>query len=143
MRNYRQTQSGGSLFEALVSVLVLGLGILGITAVQTTALRSARYSFEISQAAHQAQAILDVMRSRLPDVQAGHYHTGGLVCQAHTNNYIGRWIEDVQNALGKTACGEIACRSGGAWCQVRIRWEDTPSQAGKSVPNELTAGAQL
>jgi len=143
MRNYRQIQSGGSLIEVLVSVLVLGLGILGITAVQTTALHSARYSFELSQAAHQAQAILDVMRSRRSDVQAGHYHTGGFVCHTHTGNYIGHWIEDVQNALGKTACGEIACRSGGAWCQVKIRWGDAPSQTDKSIPHELTAGAQL
>jgi len=43
MCNHQQrgyVQAGSSLFEVLVSLLILGLGILGMVAVQTAALRN-------------------------------------------------------------------------------------------------------
>jgi len=137
------SQIGSSLFEVLVSVLILGLGILGVSAVQTMALRSAVHSFELSQAAAQGQAILDAMRSHRVAALAGYYHTGGFTCDAQAGSDIGRWIGDVQKALGETACAEIACQAGAAWCKVTIRWGAAPSQTGESTPHELTTGARL
>jgi len=136
-------QSGSSLFEVLVSVLILGLGILGVAAVQTSALRNAAYSLESSHAATQGQAIVETMRSHRSAVLAGHYHTGGFVCDAHTGKEIGRWMGDVQNVLGETACAEIACQAGAAWCKVTIRWGGAPSQTGDTIPHELSTGARL
>jgi len=139
----RSDQSGSSLFEVLVSVLILGLGLLGVVAVQTSALRNAGYSLEFSAAAGQAQAILEIMRNRRSSVLAGQYHTGGLVCDAQTGNEIGRWIGDLQNALGETACGEIVCQAGAAWCKITIRWGGAPSQTGETTAHELTTGTRL
>jgi len=139
----RRDQSGSSLFEVLVSVLILGLGILGVAAVQTSALRNAGHSLELAHAATQVQAMLETMRSRRSAALAGLYHTGGFVCDAQTGNDIGRWIGDLQQALGETACGEIVCQAGAIWCKVTIRWGAVPGDTGETIPHELSTGARL
>jgi len=116
---------------------------LGVVAVQTSALRNAGYSLQFSDAARQAQAMLETMRSRRSAALAGHYHTGGLICDASAGAEIGRWMGDLQNALGETACAEIICQAGAAWCKVTIRWGSAPSQTGEATPHELTTGTRL
>ena len=56
------SQRGAGLLEVLIAVLVMGIGLLGIAALQATALRNAQSSMERSQAVVQAYAILDSMR---------------------------------------------------------------------------------
>jgi len=136
-------QTGSSLFEVLISVLILGVGLLGVSLVQTSALRNAGYSLELGHAAYQGQAMFEIMRSRRPAALAGYYHTGGFVCDAQTGGEVGRWIDAVQTALGETACGEIACQAGAAWCKVTIRWGSVPSQTGETIAHELSTGARL
>jgi len=142
MRSDHQ-QAGSSLFEVLVSVLMLGLGMVGVAAVHTRALQHSLYAFESSQAAYQGQAMVEIMRSRRAAALAGHYHTGGLVCAAQASDEIGRWLEDVQQALGETACAEIACPSAAQWCKVTIRWGAASTQTGTPRAHELTIGARL
>jgi len=139
----QRNQNGSSVFEVLVSVLILGLGMLGMVAVQTSVLRNAGYSLELSLATSQAQAIIETMHSRRSAALAGHYHTAGFVCDAQVGSDVGHWIGDLQNALGETACGEIACQAGAAWCKVTIRWGGAPSQTGETNPHELTTGTRL
>jgi len=83
------------------------------------------------------------MRSRRPDALAGSYHTGGLVCAAQAGSDIGRWIGDLQGALGETTCGEISCPSGTTWCKVTIRWGAISGDTGETTAHELTTGARL
>jgi len=134
-----QHQSGSSLFEVLVSVLVLGAGLLGAASVQTVALRNAGRALEFSQAADHGQALFEIMRSHRQQALAGQYHTGRWVCDAQAGGEIGRWMEGVHTALGESACAEITCQSGVAWCTLAIRWGDT----GDSSAHKLTAGARL
>jgi len=129
MRTRLSSQSGSSLFEVLISVLVLGLGMLGLAATQTAALRHTRHALEYSAAAQQAQSLLEIMRSHRGAAHAGHYHSGGWACDAHTGSEIGRWLHDLQAALGDTACAEIVCQTGAVWCSVRLRWGDAARQA--------------
>ena len=57
-------QRGVGLIEVMVAVLILGVGLLGIAAMQTTALRNSQSSLERSQAVMQTYAILDAMRAK-------------------------------------------------------------------------------
>jgi len=137
---HRQTsQRGGSLFEVLVSVLILGLGILGVAAVQTAALRNARHALELSQAQYQGQAMVETMRSHRLEALAGAYHSGGFVCDAQAGAEIGRWVGHLKNILGETACAEIACPAGVIWCKLSIRWG---AEAGDEA-HELSTGVRL
>jgi len=143
MHSGAQYQSGDSLFEVLVSVLILGLGVSGVVSVQTSAVRNAAYSLERSDAETQAQGILEIMRSRRSAALAGHYHTGGFVCDAQMGTEVGRWVGHLQTALGETACGKIACQAAASWCKVTIRWGNATSRMEGAIPHELTTGARL
>lgn len=59
----RKSMAGISLIEVLISVLVLGVGMLGIAAMQATALRNSQSSLERSQAVIQVYTIFDAMRA--------------------------------------------------------------------------------
>lgn len=54
---------GVSLIEVLVSVVIIGIGLLGIAAMQSVALRGGQSSLESSMAVMQTNAILEAMRA--------------------------------------------------------------------------------
>lgn len=106
---------GISLIEVLVAVVVLGIGLLGVAAMQSVALRGGQSSLETSQAIMQTNAILDAMRSNRAN--AVNYNTGGMVCAQGAagtlaQNDLRNWIGDLKlnitnNAADATTCGQI------------------------------------
>ena len=56
---------GMSMIEVLVSVLVLGVGLLGIAAMQSLALRGGQGSLESSQAVMGSNSIIESMRANI------------------------------------------------------------------------------
>ena len=125
-------QRGASLLEVLISVLILGIGMLGIAALQATALRNSQSSLEQSQAVIQTYAILDAMRVNRE--QAVAYNTplecdipgaGGGLAAADVR----RWIEELKDALGDTACGGIACVDD-TDCTITVQWDDSRASEG-------------
>ena len=54
---------GIGLIEVMVSVMVLAVGLLGIAAMQSTALRGGQGSLESTQAAMATNSILEAMRA--------------------------------------------------------------------------------
>lgn len=127
------SQRGTSLIEVMISVLILGIGLLGIAAMQATALRNSGSSLGRSQAVIQSYAVLDAMRGNRVQALAGSYNMTALECAqpdgavagSLATNDINRWITDLKNALGPDACGRIECAAGAAECQVSIRWDDS------------------
>jgi len=138
-------QRGGSLVEVLVAVLILALGLLGVAAVQTAALRNAGGSLESAQAAIHGQSILESMRGNRSGVLAGAYTTGGFACTppagtSRASADIRRWLESLQQAIGASACGQIACSA--AACRVAVRWQARWANA-DGPPQELAIRARL
>ena len=142
---WRGGQQGYSLIEVLISVLILGIGLLGIAALQTTALRNGQSSMERSQAVIQTYAVLDAMRANRDAALAGSYNTGGWECSAPTdaglaNNDRAAWIAALKDAMGDddTTCGSIACNNG--LCTVGVRWDD--SRASEAGDGAIAHGQQ-
>lgn len=59
----RRSQVGLSLIEVLVSLVVIGIGLLGIAALQTTAVQSNYLAYQYSMAARLAENLAEAMRS--------------------------------------------------------------------------------
>lgn len=72
MSNARRS-SGFSLIEVLVSVLVLGVGVLGMAALQLNALKYNQTAAVRSQATFLAYDITDRMRANRSKARAGNY----------------------------------------------------------------------
>lgn len=70
-----QAQRGFSLIEVLVTVFILSIGLLGVAALQTNALRFGQDGYLRSVATLQANDIADRMRANQAGVSAGSYNS--------------------------------------------------------------------
>ena len=66
-------QNGSTLIEVLVSMVVLAIGILGISAMQTSSLKSNQSSYLRTLAVFHGQDLSERMRSNQAGVAAGNY----------------------------------------------------------------------
>lgn len=132
---------GVGLVEVLVSVLVLSIGLLGIAAMQATALRNSQSSLERSQGIVHVYTILDAMRANPNGVAAGAYNmamtctppsAGGSVAASDRSE----WITNLQNNLGPAACGLVNCAAG--VCTITVQWDDSRGTSGSTTQSFTT-----
>ena len=64
---------GFTLIEIMITVLILGIGLLGLAGLQTKGLQYDHVAFMRSQAAIQADDIVDRMRANIIEAQASTY----------------------------------------------------------------------
>jgi len=138
------SQHGVGLLEVLIAVLVLSIGLLGIAALQASALRNNQSALERTQAVAHSYAILDALRAYPVAARAGTYNlpktclvpaTGNLIAKEHQ-----RWIQALKNDLGNDAatCGTIACVTG--LCVITVEWDDSRGTGGSSTQATTTTG---
>ncbi len=126
----RRHAQGMGMIEVLVSVLVLAVGLLGVAAMQSLALRGGQSSLETSQAIMQANSIIEAMRAN----PTANYNIGKTCSAAAITGTDVRsqdliaWITTMKTTIGSgasdtTTCGEIlGCPAN---CQVRVYWDDS------------------
>ncbi|HEY5851673.1 MAG TPA: type IV pilus modification protein PilV [Lysobacter sp.] len=136
----RGQQRGMSLLEVLIAVLVLAIGLLGVAALQATALRNSQSSLERNQAVIASYTILDAMRANLVSARAGNYalaRTCTVPTAAGTPADVLRdadqqdWIRDMQAVMGGSACGLIEF-SGGVYT-ITVEWDDSRGSGGSNA----------
>lgn len=129
---------GASLIEVLVAVLILSLGLLGMAALQSRAVKGNISSGQRAQVVMLSNYILDVMRVDRESARGGTYNTGAnFICDplafngatlAETSRR--DWLTAVKRNIGRaddnTTCVSIACDADFA-CTVQIRWDDSLS----------------
>lgn len=135
-------QSGASLLEVLVSVLILAIGLLGIAALQSITLRNTQSSSERTAAIIQSYAMLDMMRANRDAARAGSYNQG-LLCAAPEDpaasrvaGDLDRWIAQLKESMGESACGSIDC--GAQSCSVEVQWDDSRASDGDAAQKITT-----
>ncbi|WP_455201813.1 type IV pilus modification protein PilV [Kaarinaea lacus] len=70
-----QTQSGFTMLEVLVAIVVLAFGLLGLAGLQADGLRNNTSAYMRSQATLMAYDMLDRMRANMQGVENGDYDT--------------------------------------------------------------------
>lgn len=147
LHNTPRRMRGVSLVEVLVSVVVIGIGLLGIAAMQSVALRGSQGSLETSQAVIQTTAILEAIRANR--ARAADYNTAGMVCNVPAaagtlaQRDLGNWLTSLKATIGtpddETTCGQISgCPAN---CEVTVRWDD--SRAGGSATRTLVTRTRI
>lgn len=128
----RRQALGMSLIEVMVAVLVLAVGLLGIAAMQSMALRGGQGSLESSQAVMATNSILESVRANR--AQAAAYNMGK-TCNVPTGGSTladadkRAWLTALKDQLGATdkTCGQISgCRADNLTnCKIEVFWDDT------------------
>lgn len=101
-------ETGFSLIEVLVALLVLSIGLLGLAALQTTSLKYNTESYTRTQATLLAYDIIDRMRSNLAGVSAGNYDVSASTAASKVSAY---------NSCKGSAAG-CGCNLTGANCST-------------------------
>lgn len=144
---------GVSLVEALVAVLVLSIGMLGIAGLHARALKYGQSSYERSVAVIQAQSIADSMRANATAAKAGAYNVDKKcdTAAAPTSSAdvdLTDWIRQLQTSLSGAAnniCGAISCNNEGV-CTIGVQWDDArgaPQASGSAQIERLNIVTQL
>lgn len=146
-------QRGAGLVEVLVAVLVLAIGLLGIAAMQATALRNNQSSLERTQATIQTYSILDAMRANAEAARAGAYNIARTCALPMATGTLAqrdllRWFQDMRGSLGATTgtCGTIT--QAGDVFTVTVEWDDgratnTGVTAADSGRNRVTTRVRI
>lgn len=138
MQSSPHRESGATLIEVLIAVLILAVGLLGVAAIQAVALRNSQASSERTQAVIQSYSILDAMRSNLSAARAGAYNipktctvpAGGSRVQSDLNF----WVQSLHDTIGESACGSVSCGTGDI-CSVTVYWNEARATAGLAGMN--------
>lgn len=126
---------GFTLVEVLVSVLVLGIGLLGLAGLQNVGIAAGYSAMQRSQASWLAGEMADLLRANPDAARAGAYDTNfaevtdgcpraGGSTRAQLD--LGQWLASVCETLGGTGSGSVqVVRSGDLHSAViAVRWSD-------------------
>ena len=139
-----RASAGFSLLEVLIALVILSVGLLGIAALMSTALKSNSSAYMRTQATALAYNIIDRMRANLPAVGLGSYDTpmpaapsaatsspptctGSPCTSAALANYdIAQWEYDLKTQLPQ-GMGAIATNAAGGidTVTVTVLWNDS------------------
>ena len=142
-------QRGTTLIEALIAVVVLSVGLLGLAGLQANGLKFNQGSMQRSQATLLAYSILDHMRADSAAAKAGTYDLA--LDGTPTGDTLTGWRSEITHFLGSTAKGSV-CRvaapnatecsnaNGDQFFRITLQWnESTITDKGG---NELAGGTQ-
>ena len=116
---------GFSLIEVLVALAILSVGLLGLAALQATALRANQGANFRSQATNAAYDILDMIRANRLNANAYNTNFTSTVPSGTTTAAVDvrRWKTNLRNTIGASAQGRVAIVGG--IVTVDIRWTDS------------------
>jgi type IV pilus assembly protein PilV len=146
---------GVGLIEVLVAVAILAFGLLGIAAMQATAIRNSQSSYERSQAVTLSYSMLDRMRANPNVVHAtpSGYNTT-LMCKsddvpddggAQAKNDLDAWLAELHDRMGSSACGRIEITFDATTAtyeaKITVQWDDSRGTNGNSAQTLTTSTA--
>lgn len=136
----RRYQVGFSLVEVLVAMLIVSIGLLGIVALQSLALRNTGSSMERSQAVIQTYSYLDVLRASRDRAVISELDMD-MTCDPEnlpsTQVEQRMWLSELNKTMGPGSCGEVDCLGGGQ-CSITIQWNDSRAEGGSETQQIVT-----
>ena len=120
-----KTQTGFSLIEVLVSIVILSVALLGTAGLMGASMRNTNTAYMRSQATVLADDYLDRMRTNTTDALAGNYDVDfGPSCSA--GGGLAGWdcTEWTGNVTATLPDGDAEVRMNGRVVTVTINWGD-------------------
>lgn len=123
--NPKKRNSGFSLIEVLIALVIISVGLIGLAALQARGLQYNQGAYLRSQANVLAYDMIDRMRINRASAQAGAYNLS-LAASAPSGSTLA--AQDLANWLGLLAGslpagdGEVSCDV--TLCSVRVTWQE-------------------
>lgn len=132
-------QRGISLIEVLITVLVLAVGLLGLSALQISSLKNNQSAMERSLAVVQSYTIVEALRADTESAKQGRFNitmeetpgSGTFPASALTS-----WREQLKKNLGDSAKGTVNCTN--TACTITVQWDDSRGTQGSDAEQIVT-----
>lgn len=125
------SQSGFTLIEVMVTLMVLSVGLLGLAALQASSLKFNQSAYLRSQATILAYDILDRMRANRVSANAGNYSTSSA-------NAASEYTQDCNGSGANCTSSEIAAHDLREW---KDAIESTLPGATAGITQNLASGS--
>lgn len=132
----RLSQSGFTMIEVLVAIVVLSFGLLGLAGLQADGLRNNTSAYARSQASLMAYDMLDRMRANLQGVRNGNYDnllattptdptciSTGCSISAMAQNDAWEWSQKLAEVL-PSGQGKVNGNGEGSIFTITVMWDD-------------------
>lgn len=127
-------QSGTSLIEALVAMVVLSLGLLGLAGLQLNAMKTAQGAHLRAQAAEHAYDIIDRMRADRDNARSGKYKLAMTASAPNGDTLAAKelssWLALVSSTLPEGDAAIVMPDT--QTVTITIQWNDSRSGGGKT-----------
>jgi type IV pilus assembly protein PilV len=133
----RRNSRGFSLLEALISIVLLSVGALGVAGLQAVSLKNSKSAEERGRVAQLAQAMVDEARLRSPTTVSESPNIVGasfvnVSCATTTTTPLQAWRRrldcEIPGALGSVDYDRSQKR-----LIVRVRWDDSRGLGGSAT----------
>lgn len=124
---------GFSLMEVLIALLILAVGLLGIAALQSVALKTNHSAYQRTQATFLAYDMIDRMRANRTAAMAGNYNLAMTATPSGSGTLAEQdlvdWIDNYVAQLLPVGDGSIACvdNDGNGTlevCTITVQWDE-------------------
>jgi len=133
-------ETGATLIEVLVAMVVLAIGLLGLAGLQATSIQSNHSAYYRSQATLLASDLADRMRANRTEALTNAYvidfptsSTSNSVTGTSAEKDIAEWLNQLAQTLPE-GTGKI--EKDGTLVTISIRWNDTRGQIKASGDND-------
>lgn len=126
-------QRGVSLLEVMVSVLVLGIGLLGVAALQTSSMRNTNSALEKTMAVILTDTLAELLRANPDAARLGDFAFADCV----GSDVLGTagWVQDVKQATRDDVCPVVSWD--GNRYTVSIIWGDERLNVENSIVTQV------
>ncbi|MBO8086611.1 MAG: type IV pilus modification protein PilV [Marichromatium sp.] len=130
--NLKRSSSGATLIEVLVAVVILSIGLLGISGLQMRALMNNQSAINRNAAIVHAYSISEAMRAIPARAAAGDFDIGLTEDKPTGTSFpevaLANWRDQIYSTLGEDATGSVSCT--GKSCTIIVQWDDSRGTSG-------------
>ena len=139
---FSKYQRGISLIEVLITVLVLAVGLLGLSALQLASLRNNQSAMQRSLAIVHSYSIIEAIRAEPElDFNIGLTETPGSE-DSFSQKMHSLWRAQLKANLGDTATGSVNCVDKldklDKQCTIIVQWDDSRTAQGSETEQLIT-----
>lgn len=135
MRSQLSKQKGVTLLEVLVSVLVLGIGMLGVAGLQTSSMRNTNSSYERTMSVILTDSLTELMRSNPAVARAGGYSISDCIGNSALRTDL--WVQSVKAVTTADTCPTVAWNAGNSRYTISIIWTDSRLEQGSQIITQV------
>tara|TARA_R110001583_G_scaffold26571_7_gene95839 strand:- start:6200 stop:6730 length:531 start_codon:yes stop_codon:yes gene_type:complete len=153
----RKQQTGSSLLEVLIALLIMAIGLLGLASVQIISLKNLNNSQFRSLATAYAYEMAERMRSNRPAVSAGSYDTIDASatdpgCTSCTSTQIAQldayqWNQSISSSVasGGLPTGNGTVLKNGSVFDIKVSWQEQQQNSDGGIIDDanFTLSVQL